>query len=356
MQVPRFSNPSPTSFSAELKRRINQYFEETHQGQSGNWRLFGKAAVLIGSHLAFYVLLVFFTPSAWWLSLLLCVFLALATAGIGFNVMHDGSHGSFSRIPWVNRMAALTLDVLGGSSYMWYYKHVVSHHTFTNIDGADDDIEISPFFRLTEQQPYYKWHRFQHIYWVVLYGAMYVLWVFILDFKKYFQQKIGVVTLPKMKVTDQLIFWISKVLFLAMFLVVPMLTVGVLDTLIGFGVFMFVTGLVISVVFQLAHVVEETEFMAAPENGKMEDEWTVHQLKTTANFATRNRIVTWFMGGLNFQVEHHLFPKVSHIHYPKINKIVKQTCTEFGITYNEFPRVSSAIASHVRALRYWSRG
>jgi linoleoyl-CoA desaturase len=356
MQIPRFSNPSPTSFSAELKRRINHYFEETRQSQSGNWRLFGKAAILIVAHIALYVTVVFFTPSAGWLSLLLCVFLALATAGIGFNVMHDGSHGTFSRLPWVNRTAALTLDILGGSSYMWYYKHVVSHHTFTNIEGADDDIAISPFFRVTEQQPYYKWHRFQHIYWVVLYGTMYILWIFILDFLKYFRRRIGVVALPKMKLTDEIIFWGSKALFLALFLIIPMFTVGVVEAIIGFLVFTFFTGLVISVVFQLAHVVEETEFMVTPENGKMEDEWTVHQLKTTANFATRNWLVTWFMGGLNFQVEHHLFPKVSHIHYPKINKIVKQTCAEFGITYHEFPRVSTAIASHVRALRYWSKG
>lgn len=355
MQIPRFSSPSSTSFSAELKRRINQYFEETQQAESGDWRLFSKAAILIIAHIIIYITLVFFTPSAGWLSLLFCVLLALATAGIGFNVMHDGSHGTFSRIPWVNRIAALSLDVLGGSSYMWYYKHVVSHHTFTNIGGADDDIEIQPFFRVGEEQPYYKFHRFQHLHWVVLYGLMYFLWIFVLDYKKYFRQRIGMLALPKMTVSQQLIFWGSKSLFIVLFLVIPMITVGVADTLIGFGVFVFVTGLVISVVFQLAHIVEDTELMTIPANGKMEDEWTVHQLKTTANFATKNPIVTWFMGGLNFQVEHHLFPKVSHIHYPKINRIVKQTCADFNVVYNEYPRVHIALASHIRALKHWGQ-
>jgi linoleoyl-CoA desaturase len=76
----------------------------------------------------------------------------------------------------------------------------------------------------------------------------------------------------------------------------------------------------------------------------------IHQIQTTANFATRSRLVTWFCGGLNFQIEHHLFPKMSHIHYPEVSKIVKATCQEYGIKYIEFPRVTAAMRSHWKLL------
>jgi len=141
-----------------------------------------------------------------------------------------------------------------------------------------------------------------------------------------------------------------------MFLVVPILTVGFVDTLIGFLIMTLVAGFILSIVFQLAHTVEHTHFPLPDEaTGKMEDEWAVHQIKTTANFATKNKLVSWLVGGLNFQVEHHLFPKISHVHYPAISKIIKKACQEYGIQYIEYKRVRTAVASHVAFLREMGR-
>ena len=346
MQMPRFT--ATPSFYNDLRTRVNTYFEQTNKKPTGNWRLFSKSITIIALHIIFYTVLIFFTPNGW-ISLSLCVLLGLTTAAVGFNIMHDGSHGSFSRNKTLNKAAAFSLNLLGGNDYMWQVKHCVLHHSFTNVSGVDDDIEIQPFLRMCDAQEHRWWHRFQFIYVVLLYAFFYVFWLFYFDYKKYFSKKIGNYELPKMTAWQHVSFWGGKLGSYAIMIIVPFLMVGAMDFLIGFGVFMFVTGFVTSVVFQLAHTVEHTHFPEVHE-GKLENEWAIHQVQTTANFATRNPIVTWFCGGLNFQIEHHLFPKVSHVHYPRISKIVKETCQEYGLNYIEFPRVTSAVRSHWKML------
>jgi linoleoyl-CoA desaturase len=210
---------------------------------------------------------------------------------------------------------------------------------------------------MSTTQPKYLMHRYQHIYFWVLYSLLYILWIFVLDYQKYFKRKIGGMPLKKMSLSDHLVFWGFKLVNLAMYVVLPIYTVGFSAWIVGFLVFGIVAGLVISIVFQLAHTVEHTHFpMPHAVTGKLEDEWAVHQLKTTANFAPRNKIINWFVGGLNFQVEHHLFPKISHVHYPAINKIIKQACKEFNMPYIEYRKMSQAVASHVSFLKQMGRG
>jgi linoleoyl-CoA desaturase len=350
MATPKFA-PSSISIHAELKKRVNEYFAQKDINSTGNYKLFIKALILLVGYVAVYIHLVFFTPVVW-IALPECILLGLFTSGIGFNVMHDGSHGSFSDSKWVNRFAALTLDLLGASSEMWKNKHNLIHHTYTNIDGVDDDIEAEPFLRLAPTQKYYKWHKYQYIYFWFLYGLLYLFWVFFTDYKKYFTSKVGIVPIKKLAVSDHILFWFFKVFHFTMYVLVPIWFCGFLPWMAGFFLYTFTTGVVLSIVFQLAHTVEEASFPVAvqPVN-KIEDEWAIHQLKTTANFATHNKIITWFVGGLNFQVEHHLFPKISHAHYPGISKIVKAVCNEMGVPYLEHYKMTSAIASHVSHLK-----
>ncbi|SHI55840.1 linoleoyl-CoA desaturase [Hymenobacter daecheongensis DSM 21074] len=353
MAVPKFA--ASRSFHAELKRRINTYFEETKTSTTGNANLFVKAVVLTSAFVLLYVHLVFFTAPIW-LSLLECVLMGLLGAAIGFNVMHDGAHGSFSKRRWVNQFASFTLNVMGGNSFMWNVKHNLIHHMYTNIEGVDDDIDVQPWMRMSSTQPRHKLHRFQHLYFWFLYGLLYIAWIFFMDYQKYFKGKIGSMPIKKMTNTDQSVFWGFKVLHLFLFLALPIYTVGFVSWLVGFIVFGSVAGFTLSLVFQLAHTVEHAAFPMPDEiTGKLEDEWAIHQIKTTANFATNNRVISWLVGGLNFQVEHHLFPTISHVHYPAISKIIKQACTEFGITYNEYPKMRYAVASHVAFLREMGR-
>ena len=350
MNTPKFAQLKP-SFHTELKRRISQYFETTGKSTAGNFQLWIKAVILLSAYIFLYIQLVFFTPPGWW-AIAECVILGCTVAAIGFNIMHDGAHGSFSKYPLLNKMGAMTLGFLGGSHFMWNMKHNVIHHAYTNIDGVDDDIDAKPFLRMASTQKKYSMHRFQHWYFWFFYCLLHAYWIFFSDYKKYFTRKIGDVPLKKMSVRDHFSFWIYKVISYGMFLVIPIYTVGFVDTLIGFLIMTMVAGFILSIVFQLAHTVEDTQFPIPDElTGKMEDEWAIHQLRTTANFATKNSFISWFVGGLNFQIEHHLFPKISHVHYPVISKIIRQACQEYNIAYLEYPRMYQAVISHVSFLR-----
>jgi linoleoyl-CoA desaturase len=350
MATPKFPTVKQ-SFHSELKRRINEYFETTGKSLSGNRQLYTKAAVLVTLFVGLYVHLVFFTPGTVW-AVLECLLLGLAVAGIGFNIMHDGAHGSFSKHKWLNSTAAFSLNVLGGSSFMWNMKHNVIHHAYTNVDGVDDDIDIQPWMRMSTTQPKHPLHKYQHIYFWFLYALLYILWVFVLDYVKYFKGKVGEMRIKKMTLSDHIVFWSFKVFYLAVFVVLPIYTVGFSAWIIGFLIFTLVAGFVLSIVFQLAHTVEHTHFpVPAEDTGKLEDEWAIHQLKTTANFAPKNKFISWMVGGLNFQIEHHLFPKVSHVHYSNLRRIIKQACAEYNVPYIEYSKMRHALVSHVSFLK-----
>lgn len=354
MAAPKFSNV-PHSFHTELKKRISDYFEEVGKATTGNYNLFIKAVILMIGFVFIYIHLVFFTPNAFF-AVVESALLGGVIAAIGFNVMHDGAHGSFSKYKWVNSFAAFSLNILGGNSFMWNMKHNVIHHAYTNVDGIDDDIDIQPWMRMSITQKKYRLHKYQHIYFWLLYSLLYIVWIFVLDYQKYFKSKVGDMQLKKMRLHDHLVFWGFKLFHAFLFIFLPIYMVGFGDWLVAFLIITLVAGLVLSLVFQLAHTVEHTSFPVPNEStGKMEDEWAVHQIKTTANFATRNKLVSWLVGGLNFQIEHHLFPKISHVHYPAISRIIRQACQEYGIHYIEYPKVRYAVASHVAFLREMGR-
>src|SRR5882724_10937458 len=355
MALPKFSNV-PHSFHTELKSRISEYFEAVGKSTTGDYNLFLKAVILMVSFAFVYIHLVFFIPAVLW-ALLDCLLLGGVVAAIGFNVMHDGAHGSFSKYKWLNHFAAFSLNILGGNSFMWNMKHNVIHHAYTNVEGMDDDIDIQPWMRMSAHQKKYRLHKYQYIYFWGLYSLLYLFWIFVLDYQKYFKSKVGSMQLKKMKLSDHLVFWGFKLFHLFLFVGLPIYRLGFESWLISFLIFTLVAGLVLSLVFQLAHTVEHTSFpLPDPESGKMEDEWAIHQIKTTANFATQNKLICWLVGGLNFQIEHHLFPKISHVHYPAISKIIKGACAEYGIQYIEFRRMRYAVASHVAFLKEMGRG
>lgn len=351
--LPKFAQAS--SFYSELKSRVERYFFETKLHPARDRYLLLRVVPWLAAFIGLYVHLVFFTPPGP-IALLECALFGAVFAGIGFNIMHDGAHGSLSSKTWVNELGAHTLNLMGGDTFLWRAKHNQIHHTYTNIDGVDDDIDIQPWLRMTVHQPRRALHRYQHFYCWGLYAFLYVFWIFIFDFQKYFAGRIGSYALPKMKARDHFRFWISKISYFTLFVGVPVYHLGFVNWLFGFSTMVLVTGFLISVVFQVAHAVRGTSFTSA--NGaafKVEQEWAIHQVETTANFATRSRVVTWLTGGLNYQIEHHLFPKVSSTHYPSIQPIVRRTCEEFGVRYQENTSVVEALRSHFRHLRELAR-
>ncbi len=348
--IPKF--PSVTgSLHSDLRKRVQQYFDDKGISATGNISLFTKAILLVVSFAAVYLHLIFWTP-AWYFAVGESVLLGGIIAAIGFNVMHDGSHGSFSQFKWKNKLASYSLNMLGANHFLWNMKHNMIHHSFTNVDGVDDDIEVGIWMRFAPSQKRLWAHRFQHFYFWFLYMLLYVFWIFFTDYKKYFTKKIGDIPLKKMEARDHFAFWAIKVYHACVFILVPILMVGWLHWLVGFLIITSVSGFILSIVFQLAHTVEHTEFPVADlDSNRLPDEFAAHQIKTTANFATKSKLVSWLVGGLNFQIEHHLFPKISHVHYPAISEIVRSVCREYQLQYIEYPTMGKAIVAHVRFLR-----
>jgi linoleoyl-CoA desaturase len=343
-----FNNKNKVFFNA-LKAEVDAYFERNNLQKTGNWRLYGKTMILIPGAIAIYTALMLLDMH-WALSSFLWFIFGLNMAAIGFNVMHDACHGSFSTKSWVNEIFGLTNNFLGGNAFMWKLKHNIIHHTYTNVDGVDDDINNMPFMRQCSSQAWKPMHRFQSAYMFILYGFT-SLFMFFMDYIKYFSKKIYTTPLKKMNLTDHVIFWGGKLFFIACYIVLPIMVLGWQGWLVGFVISQGTLGLTLALVFQLAHVVEHAEFeTAGVDPVKIENEWAIHQVKTTANFAFSNKLVTWFVGGLNYQIEHHLFPRISHIHYPAISKIVRETCEQFELNYIYFPSTRAAIASHVRFM------
>lgn len=336
----------------EIRQQVNEYFSQHRYQPTGDWRLYHKTIILVLVAIFCYYLLVFGGVHSWtgWI---LCIVMGIDLAAIGFNVMHDGAHGSYSRKQWVNDLMAYSLNLMGGVSHFWKTKHNVVHHTYTNIEGHDEDINIKPLLRTNVFQKKLWIHQYQHYYCWFIYSLTYFWWVFVRDFSRYFSGKVEGYTIEGMNVRQKAIFWLTKVWYLAIFIGVPLYMVGWGTFLIGFLTISFVCGFILAVVFQLAHVVEETgfELPAQTEVSHVEQDWWVHQLATTANFARRNRFISWMVGGLNFQVEHHLFPRVSHIHYPAISRIVKKACQKYQVPYNDYPTLLSAIRSHSQHLK-----
>lgn len=354
--MPRLTfNNTNSIFYNTLKAEVNNYFRQKHLKPTGNWKLYLKTGILIPSAIIIYILLLAFDWPVG-VTILASGLLGFVLASIGFNIMHDANHGSYSSKKWVNETLGLTLNMLGGNAFIWKQKHNVIHHTYTNIDGMDDDISFTKLLRSCDTQNWMPIHRVQHWYLLFIYSLTSFAWTFGTDFKKYFSKKVNTTPLRKMDTKDHIIFWASKLFNISFYVLIPLFFKGWVFLLVFFISMHLVLGLTLAIVFQLAHVVEHVEFEIATDDPKViESEWAVHQVKTTANFATKNKIISWIVGGLNFQVEHHLFPRISHVHYPALSQIVQKTCDKFNLPYHNFPTMWAAILSHFRIIKKMGR-
>jgi len=342
---------SDDAFYRELRSRIDDYFNRTGRNRRDCPRMYLKTAVVLVWFAASYALLVFMATT-WWMAAPLAISLALSMAAIGFNIQHDGSHGAYSNHPWINKCMALTLDLLGGSSYGWACKHNIVHHTYSNITGHDDDIDIGILGRLSPHQKHYKFHRWQHIYLWLLYGFVTIKWHFYDDFRDLANGRFGGCAHARPIGWNLATFIGGKLLFFTLAVGIPLLVHPLWTVLTFYAAVSFMEGIALSMIFQLPHCVEQAAFpLPQADTGRMEMSWAVHQVQTAVNYARGNRLLSWYVGGLNFQIEHHLFPRICHVNYAAIAPLVKQTCQEFGVSYQANETFRSAIASHFRWLR-----
>ncbi|GAB3816298.1 fatty acid desaturase family protein [Pontibacter rugosus] len=352
----KFINTNQSTFFATARKRVDTYFKEEQLSKNANSLMWFKTAFCVSIFFSLYLLIL----SGWfnsWVMLGMTFVLGTFAAFIGFNVCHDAIHGSFSKNSKVNKGLAYLFYLIGANPYLWNITHNIVHHTYTNIPGHDEDIEVAPgLIRLDESEKVNKIQRYQHLYAFWLYGLASLSWVLRKDYVKFFQKQIGQHTNKHPRLEYFNLFF-YKLLHYFIFIGIPVLVLNLAwwQALIGFLVMHLAEGMVMGLVFQLAHVVEGTEFPAPNSQGNVEEAWADHQMRTTANFAPSSAMASFLLGGLNRQIEHHLFPKVCHIHYPAISAIIKKTAREFNLPYMESPTFWSAISSHYSILRKFGK-
>ena len=339
-----------TRFADDLHQRVDRYFDEKKVSRRDQPVMYLKTVVILAWMVASYIWLLHAAGALE--GALAAVSLALAMASVGFNIQHDGNHEAYSRFGWVNRGMACSLDLLGGSSYFWRFKHNIAHHTHTNIAGQDDDIGLAGAGRFTRFEPHKPFFRFQHFYVWVLYALLAVEWQTTGEIRNFFRRRFGLTNVPRLPLGENIFFWVGRAVFYTLAFVIPLQYHSVKFVLLTFLLTSAVLGFTIATVFQLAHCIEETTFFPRTQaNDAPSLEWRVHQVESTANFAPRNVFLTWWLGGLNYQIEHHLFPRICHVHYPALSSIVQQTCREHGVRYFSHRSLRAALRSHWRYVR-----
>jgi linoleoyl-CoA desaturase len=341
-------------FFPTVRQRVDAYFKENNLSKHSDATMVTKTIVLLSAYILPFIAILTFHP-AFGTSLILWTIMGLGVAGIGMSVMHDANHGSYSSNSTVCYLIGHSLNLIGGSVFNWKLQHNLLHHTYTNIVDHDDDIEDKLVLRFSPHTQVKWFHKVQFVYAFLFYGILTLYWTLLKDFIQFARYtKNGV---NKNSTTQNRIMLLkiiaSKLIYFAVILVVPVMLFNIpfLHVLTGFLLMHFVAGLVLTVVFQLAHSVEGTSHPLPCSKGTLENNWAVHQMNTTVNFSKNNKFLCWYLGGLNFQVEHHLFPNICHVHYPQIAGIVKATAAEFGIPYLEKQSFGEALISHIRTLR-----
>jgi linoleoyl-CoA desaturase len=346
-------NEHQTAFAAELKKNVHAYFKANNLSMKATWRFYTKAIVMLSFYIGSFVLLLT-TSIPVWVSILLVLIMGIGEAGIGMSIMHDGAHGSVSKKDWVNKLFASTIVLLGSNAINWKIQHNMLHHRYTNIYGFDQDILTKGIIRLSDHAPLKPYHRYQFIYAFFLYGLM-TLSKLVADFKQLFLfNKEGIMEEQRIKLRKELVkLIVIKSIYLMIIVGLPLFVTDFKwwQILIGFSIMHITAGIIMSAIFQMAHVVIGAQQPLPDENNIIQNEWHVHQLCVTVDFAPNNKLLSWYAGGLNFQIEHHLFQYICHIHFKAIAPIIKRTAQKYGYDYQVNSSFSKAIKSHIKRLK-----
>jgi len=359
LKVVQFNIKNQPEFFKELRKRVNAYFKERNISKYANFNMKFKTGFMLSLYFLPLILMLTGVISSLWPVLLMWTLMGFGMAGIGFSIMHDANHGSYSKNKKVNNTLGYLIHFIGGFRENWKIQHNILHHSFTNIEGYDEDIKFN-MMRFSPTQKRIGIHRFQVFYAPFFYGFMTMYWLTSKDFQQlinYSKKNLLAGQGLTLKKGIRLLI-INKAWYLLLMVVLPLILIPLAwwQIIIGFLIMHYICGLILAFVFQSAHVIEETSFFEPDENGSVENNWAIHQMKTTANFAGTSRLFSWFIGGLNYQIEHHLFPNICHIHYSKIAKIVKQTAKEYKIPYYQHKTFFGALKSHFSLLHRLGTG
>lgn len=354
-----FPRPSAGDFYNTARKRVHEYFKEKGISKHANASMVFKTFAMLAIYFVPYTLMVTGTVVSTWAVFICWMVMGLGMAGIGLSVMHDANHGAYSKNRKINTIIGQVIWFVGGSSVNWKIQHNVLHHSFTNVDHMDEDLETIPILRFSPHKKHMKIQKYQFIYAWFFYGLMTIMWATVKDFNQLnrYKKKDLIKTQKKSyaRLLSELI--IVKSIYYVLFLVIPLIFVPLAwwQIVLGFLAMHWIAGFILAAIFQPAHVTPDASFPLPDDQGNMENKWAIHQLMTTMNFAPKSRLFSWYVGGLNYQVEHHLFPNICHIHYKRISEIVKKTAEEFSLPYYSQPTFLGALRAHNALLKQLGR-
>jgi linoleoyl-CoA desaturase len=351
----KFANENKVEFMKELREKVDEHFEKNNLSKHADSEMVFKTFIMLILYIGPYLLMMTGVVTSAPLILLCWIVMGLGLSGVGMTVMHDANHGGYSANPQVNKWVGSSLLILGGLPETWRIQHNTVHHQYTNIDGYDADIDPAPMLRFSPHKPLRKIHRYQHIYAWFLYGLMTIMWITTKDFQQLFKYRERGM-LANEKSTFYLILIklvISKLLYYILFIALPIIILPIpwYLTLLFFVIMHFIAGVILSTVFQTAHVMPDSAYPLPDEKGYIDNNWNIHQLSVTTNYAMDNRFLTWALGGLNYHAIHHLFPNICHVHYKDLAPIIKETTDKHGVLYRVQPTFFSAVSNHAKMLK-----
>lgn len=356
----KFNNTDRPEFFKELRKRVNQHFKENNTDKYGNTKMKIKSFFMLALYFIPFSILLFGGIQSTGLMFALWLIMGFGVSGIGLAIMHDANHGAYSKNKRINNTMGFLLNFVGGYPANWRIQHNVLHHSFTNIDGHDEDISKQGIVRFSPNQPKKGIFKWQIFYAPILYGMLTFYWFLGKDFEQLVRyNKMDLLkgqNLTFGKALSEIIF--HKIWYIGLTIVLPLIMIDLpwWQVLLGFFSMHFLSGLILALIFQTAHVIEETNFYEPDENNSVENNWAIHQLNTTANYANTSTAFSWFIGGLNYQIEHHLFPNICHVHFKDISKIVKATAEEYGLPYHHHRTFLDALKSHFSLLHQLGTG
>ncbi|MDH5475209.1 MAG: acyl-CoA desaturase [Cyclobacteriaceae bacterium] len=356
----KFNLEDKPEFFTELRKNVNNYFKENNISKHANFNMKFKTVFMLTLYFTPLVLMVVGEVTQLWPSMIMWAIMGFGMSGIGLSVMHDANHGSYSNNKKVNYALGYLLNFIGGYPLNWKIQHNVLHHSFTNVHGYDEDIDKKGIIRFSPTQPRNGIHKFQVLYAPFLYGILTIYWLIAKDFDQIIRYNKSDLLKAQGITFARAIFEIifNKIWYLALFLALPIIATDLIwwQVLLGFLLMHFISGLILALIFQSAHVLEETSFYKVDDKSSLENNWAIHQLKTTSNFANGSIFFSWFIGGLNYQIEHHLFPNICHVHYRNIASIVKETAKKHNVPYYQHKTFFGALKSHFTMLYKLGKG
>ena len=355
-----FNEHNQSEFFKVLRQRVNTHFKQCGRSRHADANMVIKTAVMILLYTVPLALMLFGIIDGFWPVILMWVIMGFGMTGIGLSIMHDANHGSYSSNTFINKLLGSILNLIGGYPANWRIQHNVLHHSFTNIEGHDEDIEKQGLVRFSPNQEHKKLFRFQIYYIPFLYSILTLYWFVFKDIQQVIHYRNKDLLQTQGLTFRTALTWIiiHKIWYFVLTLVLPIYILDVpwWTVVIGFLIMQGICGMILALIFQSAHVIQETNFYEVDENGCVENNWAIHQLHTTANFANKSIVFSWFIGALNYQIEHHLFPNICHVPSRHISKIVKTTAAEYGIPSHHHRTFYHALKSHFTLIHRLGTG